>query len=303
MELTAEQIKDYGLAEENVPKVNSFLTDQIADQIAEAKKGFEGKANTDAEAILTGASEKILKDTSIERKQGEKMGDYIPRAWDEFNTVKISEVSKAKADYETKLKDFKGDKDLISKISTLEGDKDGLLKKFADYDEVKERATKYNPLKEEFEANKIQVAFSLAKPNFPDTVNSFEADARWMEFKSGVLDKYDIVFDKETGKWMAVDKDNPHRSKVLSDLAANDETLSKLSKGRIQKGPGGKPITKIQIEGVPFDVPENVDNQTKTELIKEYLTKTKGLSPMSAEYSTEFAKYNKLINEKKLKKE
>ena len=70
-------------------------------------------------------------------------------------------------------------------------------------------------MKEEYEANKIQVAFSLAKPNFPDTVNKYEAEAKWGEFKNGILDKYNVVFDG--GKWLAVDKDNPHHQKVLND--------------------------------------------------------------------------------------
>lgn len=295
MELTAEQITELGLTDENSPKVSSFLSDQIA----EAKKDFNGKANKDAENILTGASEKIRKDTSIERNQGEKMGDYITRAWDEHNVIKTKKVTDALDEYNTKIRDFKGDKDLITKISSLEGEKDVLLKKYANFDEMKANAEKYPDLLEKYESNKLQVAFSGVKPNFPDTVNRYEAEAKWGEFKSGILDKYTIIFDDD--KWKAKLKSNEYTIKTLSELVDSDDILSKLSEGRKQQGAGGKQIEKIEIEGVPFPVPKDVDSKTKTELIKDYLTKTVGIDPMSDSWSSEFAKYNTLINNRKLK--
>ena len=293
MELTAEQITELGLTEEIVPKISSFLDEQIA----VVKQEFAGKANTDAEAILTGASKKILDDTKIERKQGEKVGDYFTRAWEEFNTGKLTEVGQAKAEYEKKLKEFKGNDDLISKITNLETEKDTLLQKFANFDEIKEKAEKYEPLKDEYEKNKIQVAFANVKPHFPDTVNKYEADAKWDAFKRKILE--DNTIEYVDGELKAVNKANTYESKRLSDLVSKDDALTKLTQGRQQTGTGGKEIPKIEVEGVPFPVPENIDSITKTQLIKDYLTKTKGLNPMSREYSVEFAKYNTLINNKK----
>ena len=113
MELTIEQITELGLTEENTSKVSTFL----ADQIANTKQEFEGLANKNAEKILDGALGKVFTDTNIARVQGEKAGDYIPRAWNEFNTSKIAEIETLKSEYGTKIKDFKGNEDLVSKIT------------------------------------------------------------------------------------------------------------------------------------------------------------------------------------------
>ena len=293
MDLTAEQISELGLNEELAPKVSSFLSDQIAT----VKQEFDGLANRNAENILTGASKKILDDTGVERNQGEKMGDYITRAWGEFNSSKLKGVDEKIEQYEAKLKDFKGNEDLIGKINSLESEKDTLLKKFANFDEIKEKAEQFDPLREKYEANKIQVAFSGVKPSFPDTVNRYEAAAKWNEFKSGILDKYTIEFDN--GEAVAVSKENQYSQKKLSDLVGGDEALQTLQQGRQQGGTGGKQIPKMKIDGVPFDVPENVDNITKSKLIKEYLTKTKGINPMSTEYAKGFAELNTRINNNK----
>jgi len=294
MELTAEQITELGLSEENAPKVSSFLSDQIATE----KKSFEGLANENAEKILTGASKKIFDDTKIERSQGEKVGDYINRAWGEFNSTKLTEVNGLKEDYETKIKDFKGNDDLISKITNLEGEKDTLLQKYANYDELKGKAELYDPLVEKYNTNKLQVAFSSVKPTFPKEINSYESDAKWKDFKNLVLDKYNLeVVD---GEAMAIDKENEYKQVKLSELVKNDDILSKLLEGRQQSGTGSSQANLKDIEGVPFKVPEGADTQIRTKLIKEYLTNERGMNPMKPEYSSEFAKLNNaIINKKK----
>lgn len=293
MELTEEQITELGLSEENAPKVSSFL----AEQIATTKQSFEGLANENAEKILTGASKKIFDDTKVERQQGEKVGDYLTRAWSEFNANRLTEVNRLKTDYETKIKGFKGNEDLISKITNLEGEKDTLLQKYANYDELKDKAEKYDPLAEKYDATKKQVAFNSIKPNFPKEVNKYEADVKWKAFQKSILDNYSIeIVD---GEPIAISNENEHRRLKLSDLLTKDESITSLMQGRQQQGTGSQQANLADIEGVPFKVPEGADTQVRTKLIKEYLTSEKGMNPMSAEYTKEFARINKAIINKK----
>jgi len=288
MELSAEQITELGLTEENAPKVVTFLSEQIAT----SKQEFEGLANKNAEAILDGALDKIATDTSIARTQGEKAGDYINRAWGEFNTSKLSAVEQKKLEYEQKVKDFKGNDDLISKITNLETEKDTLLQKYANFDELKEKAEKFDPLYDKYNKTKLQVAFNSVKPNFPDTVNKYEAKAKWDEFKNSVLDKYDLeIVD---GEPKAVDKENKHRILKLSDLLSKDENINTLLQGRQQAGTGSKETKLSDIEGVPFKVPEGIDAEQRSKLIREYLA-TKGINSTSNDYASKFAELNKAI--------
>lgn len=288
MELTKDFISEHKL-EDGVVKAFNELSNS---SIAEAKKEFEGVANQNAEAILTGASKKIFKDTKIERQQGEKMGDYIGRAWSESNVNKIKELGDSKSDYEDKLKNFKGNDDLITKIKTLEEKEDGLLKKFADYDNVKEKAELYQPLLDKYESNKKEVAFNSVKPNFPNEVNSYEAQAKWTEFRDNILDKWDLeIVD---GKAMAISKENKHKQESLSLLVERDETIKSLLLGRQQNGVNGKEANLTDVKDVPFRIPEKLDSEERTKLIQEHLV-SKGLSPISSEYSVAFAKINKAI--------
>ena len=292
MELSEEQISELGLTEENVSKVSSFFGEQIAN----VKQEFEGLANKNAEAILDGALGKIANDTKISRVQGEKAGDYINRAWSEFNSSKLSEIDGVKSEYENKVKGFKGNEDLISKITALENDKDSLLQKYANYDELKSQAELYNPLLEKYNTNKLQVAFNTVKPNFPDTVNQYEAKAKWDEFKNDVLEKYDLeIVD---GEPKAIDKENKHRILKLSDLLSKNENINTLLKGRQQAGTGSKEAKLSDVEGVPFKVPEGIDAEQRSTLIREYLA-TKGVNSTSNDYASEFAKLNRAILNKK----
>lgn len=298
MELTTEQITDFGLNDDQVGKINTWSNENITETIATTKQEYDGKANTDAENILTGASTKIFEDTKIERNKGEKMGDYIPRVWSEFNTSKLAEVQTSKTEYEEKVRNFKGDKDLITKISTLEGDMDGLKQKYANYDELKDKAEKYDPLSEKYEANKKQVAFNSVKPNFPKETNEYEVSAKWGDWKKGILEKFNLeIVD---GEAIAIDKENEHRRIKLSELVKKDEGLTKLMEGRQQTGPGAKDTKLIDVTDVPFKVPEGADkdSEIRTKAVKDYLA-GKNVSPISDEYSKLFRKYNNAIMNKK----
>ena len=60
---------------------------------------------------------------------------------------------------------------------------DELQKKTADYDTLKEQAEKADTLGEELSGLKLSVAFDSVKPKFADSVNEYEAKAKWDEFK------------------------------------------------------------------------------------------------------------------------
>lgn len=291
MEITKELQESQKLSDEQVTAINAFGKTHTDGLIADTKKEYDGKANADAEAILNGAADKIKETTGVERAQGQKMGDYIGEAWNGFSASKTAELDESKAEYEAKIKDFKGDDATKAELQKAQKSLDDAQKKYADYDALKELADKLNPLQKEHNAMTKRVAYGGVKPNFPDTVNAYEADAKWNEFISKVEKEYTIDFDGD--KPIAVSKENKHKIIDLKDLVAKDETLTSLSKGRQQGGTGAKE-SNITIEGVPFDVPENATGQQKQEVIRTYLL-TKGIAVTSPEYASAYGKYNDLI--------
>lgn len=290
MDLSEQQITDFGLSEEQVGKINTWSGNTVAD----TKKEYDGLANKNAEAILDGALLKVSTDTKIVRNQGEKVGDYLQRSWVEFNAIKIAETETAKKDYDEKVKNFKGDKDLITKISELDKTNDDLLKKYANYDEVLANSEKYGSLLEKHNETKKQVAFGGVKPNFPKEVNTFEATAKWNEFIKKTEDSYNI--ELVDGIAIAIDKENKHKQVKLSELVSSDKDISDLLVGRQQTGTGHQEISKIEIKDVPFEVPEDSkkDSNKRAVVIRDYLAKI-GMNKTSENYSKEFSKYNKLI--------
>lgn len=290
MDLSEQQITDYGLSEEQVGKINTWSNDTVAN----TKQEYDGLANKNAEAILDGALLKVSTDTKIIRNQGEKVGDYLVRTWGEFNKAKILETETAKNDYNEKVKNFKGDKDLITKISELDKANDDLLKKYANYDEVLDISNKYESLVKENNETKRQVAFGGVKPNFPTEVNSYEASSKWNDFIRKIEDSYHIELVE--GVAIAIDKENKHKQTKLSELVSLDTEISELLKGRQQEGTGHKEINKIEIKNVPFQVPEESkeDSSKRAVVIRDYLAK-KGINQTNENYSKEFSKYNKLI--------
>jgi len=294
MEFTPEFIENHKLDEVQVKGITDFANEQVA----EMKKTWDGKANSDAENILQGAISYTQTQTgfSLDRQQGEKAGDYFNRFSDSYLSTQKTDLEKAKSDYETKIKDVKGSEALTTEYDKLKVDNDNLLKKYANYDEIKEQAERATKYGEELSGLKLEVSFNSIKPSFPETVNKYEAKALWNEFKNGVLSNNTI--ELVDGIPMAVDKENKHKIVKLEDLLSKDEPLSKLIEGRTQGGINGKPANLADIDGVPFQVPKDADGATRSKLIKEHLTKT-GVSITSPIYATEFAKLNKSIQQGK----
>ena len=147
----------------------------------------------------------------------------------------------------------------------------------------------------------LRVAFSNVKPSFPDTVNQYEAKAKWDEFQRNITTTYNIKLN-EDGEAIAVDKTNEYKIVKLAELVKTDKTISELAKGRAATGLGSGQKQNTKVEGVPFEVPENATSEERTKSIKEYLTGTLNLAITSQEYAKKFAEYNAKLLEKTPKK-
>jgi len=267
---------------------------------AEIKKTYDGKANTDAEKILDGAAAKVAEMTGIKREQGQKIADYITFAGQKHVEGKLASertsLDKKQKDLDEQIKNGAGDPALKAKLEDLQGKYDTLQKKEAELDELKAGNYKelYTNLLTENETIKINMAFEKVKPVFPDTVNKYEADAKWNSFVASVKQTHTIEFD-ETNTPVGIDKNNKHKVVKITDLLAKNEEITGLLAGRSLKGPAidGKPPVKIK--DVPFDVPANATPADRQKAIKEYLVNELKLSNISKEYSDKFAEYNTKI--------
>lgn len=296
MKFTEDQTKEIGLSEEQVTKV----TELTEANEAELKNEWDGKANDDAEAILHGATESIVKLTGVQHEKGQKIKDYL-------ETVPGIYLKGLKNDLETKTKELgekikntKGDDLLKEQHEDLKGKFDLLQQqeaKFKDYEE-----NDYKGLLEKANSDLLgqtnDIAFGSVKPSFPDTVNEYESRGRWKEFETNTLNKYHLK--KVDDLWMGVDKENQHKVIPLKDLVSQNKEISELSKGRDLKGLRGEDDkTEITLEGVPFKVLENATPTERQKAIQEYLIGDLKINKMDPEYPKRFEEYNKKILEKK----
>ena len=265
MEFITQDLKTtLGLTDDQV----KGLSPSYENHIAEIKKGWDGKANTDAEGIINGALSKIVEVTKVSRNTGEKAGDYITRASESHLGNLKTDLENAKSDYATKLKEFKGDEATKQELDKAKQELDDAKKILADYDSIKEKAEKFEPLQADYLNMKKSVAFRSVKPNFPTEVNQYEAKAKWDSFTKDVEDKFTIeLVDNEP---IAIDKTNEHKRVKLSELVSQSKELTELMQGRTQQGTGATPTQKT-LEGVPFKVPENVNGTDLSKLINEHL--------------------------------
>ncbi|TNE74995.1 hypothetical protein EP331_00455 [bacterium] len=292
MELTKELIESHQLSDDVVKAISSYG----AEQIANVKKEFEGKANTDAEGILTGVAKSIRDKFGVnaEREQGEKYGDYLSRVSQIVVSTKQSEIDKVKSDYEEKIKGVKGAETLRTEYEQLQSKLDEVQKKYADYDEVKAKAQKADEYSEQLSGLKLDQAFTKVRPVFPETANKYEVDAKWKAWKESVLKEYEIELVE--GKPMAISKENQYKQKELSELLASDENIKSLLEKREQGGLNAKEREKeLSIEGVPFKLPVNPTPQERQDAIKAYLTNDLKLNAASQDYAKKFAELNQKI--------
>jgi hypothetical protein len=298
MEFTPELITELGLSTEQVEKINTFAETHIAD----LKKEWDGKANLDAERILDGAvtlakNKMGLQGVDFDRKTGEKYADYLSRTTPVFIDSALmkekQELQSQKSELERKIKDGNISESVKQELDQVKQQLDQYKQKdakFADW-EANDYKGKYEQTLESMTKMEQNVAFSNVRPAFPDTVNPYEAKAKWNEFQQMVKDKYTIKLD-ENNEPIAVEKENQYKTVKLADLVKADKTLSELVKGRQATGLGSQGRKNESIEGIPFAVPEGVTSEERSKLIKEYLTGTLKLSITSPEYSKQFAELN-----------
>lgn len=291
-ELQKEFIETNKITDEQVKAFNTLTSDSEAT----IKKGYDETyketANTNAENILKGAADKVNAITKIERKDKEKLAEYYTRAWTEWNTTSLADIAKQKTDLEAKLKAEPGNGELAKTMAVLEGKYSDLQKKEAEFDKLKESGVeqKYTDLQAAHVTMKEQVAFQSVLPKFAESVNDFEAAAKWKSFIDGVLKTSTI--EMVDGEAVAVDKDNVHKTTPLKDLVAKDEKIQELVDGRKVIGPGGDPKKLAKISGIPFDLKEDHNSADRSTAIKKYLLEEEKLSPTDPKFSERFEHFN-----------
>lgn len=295
MEFTPEFVTEQKLSEDQMTAINGVIGEaQDASGIAELKKGWDDKANKDAQGILDGATNKIVELTSVTRNEKEKAADYISRAYGVYSKESQEKLDKATKEYEDKVTNFEGDSNLKAEIITMKEKLDPLQKKEADYDKLLTSGIvdKYAKLEVEHKDNLRAVAFGSIKPSFHKDANEFEVSARWNEFIKEIEDKYNVVL--VDGEAIGIDKDNEHKRVPLKDLIKGNETLTKLVDGRQQDPLKPDQVDLREVKDVPFLVPKDADNATITKLIQEHLLKD-GVDRMSPGYSDKFSDLNKKV--------
>lgn len=284
MELSQEFIESNGLTNEQVTALSGYVENEY---IPSLKKEWDGKANKNAEGILSGAakyaSEKM--GVNLEREQGEKAGDFFNRLFDVGLENQKTELSNKQKEIEEKLKNFKGGEEYKSQLEQLKNEKDALLKQVAELEPLKGLDEKYDKATEQLSQFKINMALGSVKPNFPSDVNKYEVKAKWDEFTSNVLKNYTI--EEVDGNWIAVDKENQYKQVSLSELVEQDTNITELLKGRQQGGLGAKPISTKKVDGIPFDIPNEADSVELSKLVREHLVKELG-SAMHKDYASKF---------------
>ncbi len=299
MELSKEFVTEHKLSDEQVKAVTEYGKTVLSTEKTKIEDEWKDKAHKDAQGILSGAAESVEKLTGIKRKDSEKIADYFGRSGSEFVSTSVStkqaELDKLKVDYEEKIKGVDGNK-LKEEYDKMKAERADIIAKFADYDTVKEKASKADELGVELSGLKLEVAYSKVKPSFPDTVNAFEAAAKWDIFKKAVEAEYTI--ELLNGEAIAVSKKNSLDTKKLADLVAKDETLQALTKGRQQNGSGSKQAEKRTVDGLPFEVPVNAETKDYAQLIRDQLAK-ENIKTADTNYPAQFKKYMDLIKQQK----
>jgi len=305
MELIPEQIKEIGLSEEQLPKLKTIITDHVAT----LKQEWDGKANKDAEAIIQGAinitrTQFGLTGEAFDRKEGEKIADHLkritPLVVDNALIKEKTALQQKEKELTEKIANGSADESLKVKLKETEDKLDVLKQKEANYADWEE-----NDYKGKLEiANKTlsnqtkDIAFSSVRPFFPESVNKYEAQGRWKEFKDSVNNKYHN-FKKVENDWVVVDKENEHITKKLSDLVKQDKALTELLQGRKFTGLGSETKKEINIEGVPFKVPENATSKERQDLITDYMINVEKISFTSDKWAPRYNELNTKILERK----
>ena len=284
MEFTLEQekAKEIGLNEEQISAINA----EISSRGEILFKELNLKANENAEGILKGAAKAVYELTGIERQQGQKIADYISSAGVSYSQKKVeslkSEIEQKQKELDEKLKNGKVDE-------TLKLELEQAKLQISKFDEVKSEiesglSEKISSLSEKNNFLIQKIGIEGAKPKFPETVNKYEAEAKWKEFVANLHDKFDIVMDNDE-KVIARDKQNEYKTFEISELVSKDEKIQELLKERKKTGIDIKAGDIKKIDGLPIEILTSDSKAEISEKIKEYLTKEENLDPLSKKFS------------------
>lgn len=299
MEFTTEFVQKTGLNEDQIKAIST----EVENFVAVEKKAWDGKANTDAENILSDVSKKVETMTGIKKEIGVKYADYLGMASENFLKGQKSDSDRLKTELEEKIKTGSGDELTKKELEKVKGE---LSQNKIDLDKYKEKAAKFddwekNDYKGKYESTletltktNERVAFQSVKPTVPESVNAYEFSAKWKEFIEEVKEKNRIV--EENDKYYAIDKENEHKKVLLSSLVEKDKNIQELTKGRSITGLGGKEKGKEKsFDGVPFKIEEGATNADISKAVKDYLTVDQKLSVTSPDYAKRFKEfYNKI---------
>lgn len=284
--LNDDFVEKNGLSEEQVSAISGYIAN---DFLPNVKKGWDDKANKNAEGILDGAAKYASQKFGVElpRDQGEKFGDYLLRLTDKGFEKTKTDLETKRTEIEEKLKNFKGGDEMKAQLEQFQTKNDELLKQVADLEKLKGYDEKYEAASSELTKFKKDFAFNTEKPSFPESVNQFEADHYWNDFKSKIEEKYNIeVVDN---KAIAIDKENEHRRFDLKELVSADESLKRLLQGRKQDGTGADPADPIEVDDLPFSLKKGMTSEDLSKTVQEHLAKKLG-STTHPDYTTEFGK-------------
>ena len=292
--------EDFAKENNLTPEAVQAITSAGSEYIAGLKKGWDGKASQDADAILDGAFSAIEKETGISREKGEHANKFIPRVWESYNANKLSDLQSKLKEANDKLKAQPGNEAFKKQIEELENKIDNhyqpIEAKYLKLEEAKYEE-RFPELESENNRLKEQIALIANKPQFPDTLNKFEAEAVWGAFVQKFKENYELIEDPQNpGKWLGISKKNSHLKYSVEELIKKDEEIQKRLEGRQIRSPHSDPKNETrQIEGLPFKVPVEADSSSLTEAITEHLATQKdstgnAITQMHPEFSQRFTK-------------
>ena len=295
MEFTEDFIKTNELNETQVTALKAADNDFIA----KLQQEWDGKANENAEGILHGATKAVQDLTGITHEKGQKIAEYLTLASSNYLEGSKTSLERKQKELDEKIKNAGGDETLKSELLTAKEQIEGLQRIEAEHSEWVKGDFKnlFEKSNGELSSMKKQVAFGNVKPKFADGVNEYEAKAKWNSFKNSTLEKYDIHLDENNEPHYA-DKENKFKTGKLSDLVKEDQEIQSLVKGRQQTGIGASAKASIDIEGVPFKVPEGATPTERQKTIKDYIIGEEKISEFSPKYAARFSELNKKILEK-----
>lgn len=296
MEFTEDFIKTNELSDTQV----TALTKETNDNEAVLQKEWDGKANLEAEGILHGATKATVAKTGITHEKGTKVADYIELASEGYLALGKARLERSQKELDEKIKNAGTDEVLKAELETSKAKIEDLQKIEAEHaDWIKgDYKNLFEKSNGELSNMKKQVAFGNVKPKFADGINEYEATAKWNNFKSAILEKYDIHLDDQNVPLYA-DKENKFKTGKLSDLVKEDQEIQELVKGRQQTGAGAGTKPDVEIEGLPFRVPENATPKERQKVIKDYITGTLDIPHLDPRYAAKYSEFNTKILGKK----